>query len=52
MGPNKTDRLLHSRGSNKNNNKKNLTEWEKIDSNDATYKCFISKIYKKTYRTL
>ena len=45
MGPNQTDKLLHSKGNHKK--KKRLpTEWEKIFSNYATEKCLISKIYK------
>ena len=55
MGPNQTDKLLHSKG-NKQTNKKNpknkktkrqLTEWEKIVPNDATAKGLISRIYKQ-----
>ena len=43
MGPNQTDKLLHSKG----NQKRQTTEWEKIVSNDATDKGLISKIYKQ-----
>ena len=43
MGPNQTDKLLHSKG----NNKKKHMEWEKIVSNDETDKGLISKIYKQ-----
>ena len=35
MGPNQTDKLLHSKG-NQKETKRQLTEWEKIVSNDAT----------------
>ena len=44
MGPNQTDKLLHSKG---NHKKRYPTEWEKIISNDATDKGLISKIYKQ-----
>ena len=43
MGPNQTEKLLHS----KKETKRQPTEWEKIVSNDATDKGFISKIYKQ-----
>ena len=46
MGPNQTEKLLHSKG-NQKENKKQLTEWEKIVANDATDKGLISKIYKQ-----
>ena len=46
MGPNQTDELLHSEG-NQKENKKQLTEWEKIVSNNGTNKGLISKIYKQ-----
>ena len=46
MGPNQTDKLLHSKG-NQKENKRHLTEWEKIVSNDAADKGLISKIYKQ-----
>ena len=39
MGPNQTDKLLHSKG--------NQKEWEKIVSKDATDKGLISRIYKQ-----
>ena len=42
MGPHQTEKLLHSKG----NQKRQLTEWEKIVSNDATDKGLISRIYK------
>ena len=45
MGPNQTDQLLHSKGNQKEN--RQLTEWEKIVSNDAIDKGLISKIYKQ-----
>ena len=49
MGPNQTEKLLHSKGNQKENKqtKKQLTEWEKIVSNDATDKGLISRIYKQ-----
>ena len=46
MGPNQTDKLLHSKG-NHNTKKRQPTELEKIVSNDATDKGLISKIYKQ-----
>ena len=46
MGPNQTDKLLHSKG-NQKENKRQLTEWEKIVSNDATDMGLISRIYKQ-----
>ena len=46
MGPHQTEKLLHSKG-NQKENKKQLTEWEKIVSNDVTDKGLISKIYKQ-----
>ena len=45
MRPNQTHKLFHSNGINKT--KRQLTEWEKIVSNDATDKGLISKIYKQ-----
>ena len=39
MGPNQTEKLLPSKG--------NQKEWEKIVSNDATDKGLISRIYKQ-----
>ena len=45
MGPNQSDELLHSKGNQKEN--RQLTEWEKIVSNDAIDKGVISKIYKQ-----
>ena len=49
MGPNQTYTLLHSKGNHKKKKekKRQLTEWEKIVSNDATDKGSISKIYKE-----
>ena len=44
MGPKQTHKLLHSKG---NKQKRQLTQWEKIVSNDATNKGLISKIYKQ-----
>ena len=46
MGPNQTDKLLHSKG-NQKENKRQLSEWEKIVSNYATDKGLISRIYKQ-----
>ena len=46
MGPNQTHKLLHSKG-NQKKTKRQLTEWEKIVSNDATDKGLISKLYKQ-----
>ena len=47
MGPHQTEKLLHSKGNHKKTPKRQLTEWEKIVSNDATDKGLISKIYKQ-----
>ena len=46
MGPNQTDKLLH-RKENQKETKRQLTEQEKIVSNDATDKGLISRIYKQ-----
>ena len=46
MGPNQTEKLLHSKG-NQKETKRQLTQWEKIVSNDATDKGLISRIYKQ-----
>ena len=46
MGPHQTEKLLHSKG-NPKDNKSQLTEWEKIVSNDPTDKALISKTYKQ-----
>ena len=45
MGSNQTDKLLHNKGNPKK--KRQPTEWEKIFSNDAPDKGFISKISKQ-----
>ena len=45
MGPNQSNKLLHSKGNHKK--KRKPTEWEKIVANDATNKGLISKIYKQ-----
>ena len=47
MGPNQTYTLLHSKGNQKEKKKRQLTEWGKIVSNDASDKGFISKTYKQ-----
>ena len=49
MGSNQTYKLLHSKGNHEKNKKtkRQLTEWEKIVSNDATDKGLISKIQKQ-----
>ena len=46
MGPNQTDKLLHSKGNYKKK-KRQHTEWQKIVSNNATDKGLISKIYEQ-----
>ena len=46
MGPHQTDKLLHSKG-NQKETKRQLTEWEKILSNDAADKSLISKLYRQ-----
>ena len=46
MGPHQTEKLLHSKG-NPKETKRQLTEWEKTVSNDATDKGLISRIYKQ-----
>ena len=46
MGPNQIDKLLHSKG-NQKENKKTTYRMEKIVSNDATDKGLISRIYKQ-----
>ena len=43
MGPNQTYKLLHSKGSHKQN-EKTTTDWEKIFPNDVTNMGLISKI--------
>ena len=45
MGPNETQKLLHSKGNHKA--KRQPSEWEKIFENEATGKGLISKIYKQ-----
>jgi len=47
MGPNQTDKLLHSKGNQKENKKDNLQNGRKIVSNDAMDKSLISRIYKQ-----
>ena len=42
MGPNQTDKILHCKENHKK--KRQLTEWEKIVSNDAKDKGLISRI--------
>ena len=44
MGTNQTEKLLHSKG-NPKEKKRQLTEWEKIVSNDAPDKGLISRTY-------
>ena len=46
IGPNQTEKFLHSKG-NQKENKKQLIEWEKTVSNDPTDKGLISKTYKQ-----
>ena len=49
MGPNHTDKVLQSKGNQKETKKKTkteLTDWKKTVSNDATDKGVISKIYR------
>ena len=46
MEPNKTDKFCTAKET-KKKTKIQLTEWEKIVSNDATDKDLISKIYKQ-----
>ena len=43
MGPNQTDKLLHSKGNHET--KRQPADWEKVFANDATDKGLISKIY-------
>ena len=47
VGPKQTDKLLHSKGNQKEKTKRQLTEWEKIVLSDATDKGLICKIYKQ-----
>ena len=54
MGPNPTDKFFHSKGNHKQTNKqtkRQLTEWEKIVSNDATDRGLISRIYKQRQKS-
>ena len=44
MGPNQTDKLLHSKGNHKKA-KRQFTEWEKMVSNEGTDMGLISKIH-------
>ena len=46
MGPNQTDKLCAAKET-KKKTKRQLTEWEKIVSNDTTDKGLISRIYKQ-----
>ena len=46
MGPNQIYKLLYSKGNHKKK-KRQLTEWEKIISNDANDKGLIFKLYKQ-----
>jgi len=46
MGPNQTDKLCTAKET-KKKTERQLSEWEKIVSNDATDKGLISKIYKQ-----
>ena len=46
MGPNRTYKLLHSKG-NGNKMKTQPTEWDKTFANDETDKGFISKMYRQ-----
>ena len=52
MGPNETEKLLHSKGNQTINKMKwQPTEWEKIFANDVTDKGLISKIYRQLMQT-
>ena len=51
MGPNQTEKPLHSKGNQKPTNK-TPTEQEKIAANNATNKGLISKIYKQLNRKI
>ena len=46
MGPNQTEKFLHSKGNPKQPTRQ-PTEWEKIFASESTDKGFISKIYKQ-----
>ena len=50
MGPNQIDKPLHGKET-KKKTKRQLTEWEKIMSNDATDKGLVSKICKQFYNS-
>ena len=50
MRPNQTDKLLHCIGKHKKK-KRQLTEWEKIFSNDATYEGLICKYTNNIYNS-
>ena len=47
MGPNQTDKLLHSKGNFRKKKKRQPTDWEKIIAKNATNKGLISKIHKQ-----
>ena len=49
MGPNETEKLLHSKGNHRQNDKtkRQPTEWEKISASDMTNKGLTSNIYKQ-----
>ena len=48
MGPDQTDKLLHSKGKHKKKTQRDsLQKWEKIVSNDTTDQGLISRIYKQ-----
>ena len=46
MRPNQTEKSLHAKET-KKKTRRQLTEWEKIISNDATDKGLISRIHKQ-----
>ena len=48
MGPNQTNKLLHSKGNQRENPKRQPNEWEKIVSNNAPDKGLISKNIQTT----
>jgi len=47
MGPNQTDKLLHSKGNHLKKREREPTQWERIVSNDTNEKDLISKIYEQ-----
>ena len=48
MGPNQTDKLLHSKGNHKKKKKKKSPmKWEKVVSKDSNHKGLVSKIYNQ-----